>query len=125
MEQLPTLIAFWSQHGFPELKRTKTSDGLPRNLVERPRKTIKIPTNSAGHGGLIALWGEISLVPLGSQDISLLAAGNQINAGLLLDISEIFNVLLSWDCLSTSWLVVPDLLGQRTGIKAARALYGF
>ena len=50
-----------------------------------PPKLIKIPVNSIGQVGLIALWGEIVLTPLGPNDISQLAAGNQISAGLLVD----------------------------------------
>ena len=67
---------------------TEANDDVGR-LTKRfgagPARTVDIPANSAGLTGLIALWGDVKLLPLEAQGVAQLGAGKDVRSGILVD----------------------------------------
>ena len=58
---------------------------LSKKFGAAPTQTIALPPNRSGQNGVIALWGDVKLLPLDPQSLAQVAAGTDTRAGILVD----------------------------------------
>ncbi|MCW6511919.1 hypothetical protein [Lichenifustis flavocetrariae] len=55
------------------------------DLYQAHPRILKMERNAEGNSAVIALWGSLMLTPLDPKNVSLLASGQVVNSGILID----------------------------------------